>query len=254
MQLAMREYDDDDIGELDYDDPQTRGHAPISRFDNVISDFLINTSVSHDKYQTPAEIEGTLKDKPSGGGLKHEEKVDIDKEKADCILSEFESSEEEKELVVAEDTDEDDDAWDCETIVTTFSNLDNHPGKIYASDKGSSRSVASRVEVNKSVIRLCGKQQIPIDYLPRQKPDKGKSGDNNRKSLEVQGVKPCASRQRTGETKEEKKARKVTSKVYANLGSLIFIGSLVCILCLLHKSKSDHILLPIVLPLFISRS
>ena len=51
MQLAMREYDDDDIGELDYDDPQTRGHAPISRFDNVISDFLINTSVSHDKYQ-----------------------------------------------------------------------------------------------------------------------------------------------------------------------------------------------------------
>ena len=219
MQLAMREYDDDDIGELDYDDPQTRGHAPISRFDNVISDFLINTSVSHDKYQTPAEIEGTLKDKPSGGGLKQEEKVDSDNEKADCILSEYESSEE-KELVIAEDTDEDNHAWDCETIVTTFSNLDNHPGKIYASDKGSTRTVASRVEVNKSVIRLYGKQQIPTDYLPRQKPDKGKSCDDNKKSLEAQEVKPCGSRQRMGETKEEKKARKVTSKFYANLGSL----------------------------------
>ena len=161
----------------------------------MISDFLINTSVSHDKYQTPAEIEGTLKDKPSGGGLKQEEKVDSDNEKADCILSEYESSEE-KELVIAEDTDEDNHAWDCETIVTTFSNLDNHPGKIYASDKGSTRTVASRVEVNKSVIRLYGKQQIPTDYLPRQKPDKGKSCDDNKKSLEAQEVKPCGRRQR----------------------------------------------------------
>lgn len=210
----MREYDDDDIGELDYDDPLTRGHAHISRFDNVISDFLINTCIPQEKYQTPAEIGSAGDDKPNGVDTKHEEKTDdINNQKAGHILLEFESSEEEKELIIAEDTDEEDEAWDCETIVTTFSNLDNHPGKIYASDKGSSKGIASGVEGKQSVIRLRGKQQIPVDYLPRQKPEKGKSNDRDQKSSEDQEMKPCV-RQRTGETKEEKKARKVRTLLF----------------------------------------
>lgn len=207
----MREYDDDDIGELDYDDPLTRGHAHISKFDNVISDFLINTCVPQEKYQTPAEIGNAGNDKPNGIHTKHEEKADdINNKKEGLMLLEFESSEEEKELIIAEDTDEEDEAWDCETIVTTFSNLDNHPGKIYSSDKGSSKGIVSGREGKQSVIRLRGKQQIPIDYLPRQKPEKGKSNDRDRKSSEVQEM----ARQRTGETKEEKKARKVRTLLF----------------------------------------
>lgn len=218
--LALREYDDDEIGELDDDDFSARGPAHISKFNNVMSDFLINSTFTHDKYQTPAEVKSVMVD--SSGG--HSELTQIaEKAKESCLLfapgvdkgsilvsaalEESVSSDEEKELVLESDSDSDERRWDCESIVTTYSTLDNHPGKICDFRKASSKSTRC-YEDNESVIRLRGKQQIPLDYLPKrgssQRDEKSKSSD--------QGKNVNIIRRRAEETKEEKRARKAAIK------------------------------------------
>ena len=52
-----------------------------------------------------------------------------------CIqyAEQFENeNENDKEDVVLEESSDESEGWDCETIITTYSNLDNHPGKIEA--------------------------------------------------------------------------------------------------------------------------
>lgn len=259
--LALREYEDDEIGELDYEDPSARGPASISKFDNVMSDFLIKSSLVHDKYQTPAEIEhnndgGTFKSQQCG----HMEKTqNNDKEKEGCLFLlntvnktslivdtmfyQSDLSDKAKELIAACDTDEDEGQWDCETVVTTYSNLDNHPAKIYFSPREASKGISSigagMTEANGSVIRLRGKQQLPIDYLHEKsrlnRDEKKKAFNHNQNSMDVQEMKSCAGRRKAGETKEERKARKAAVKEEKRAARAVKKETK-----LLYKDESQH--------------
>lgn len=123
---------------------------------------------------------------------------------------------EEKEVIWVEEEDER-EHWDCDTIVSTYSNLDNHPARIGAPPNkfkslGSERG-SQRGENLPGLIRLGGKEGLPLEYLPRRG---GLEGLPNRppgkenEDEEKRGPSQKVAGPRAGEGKEEKKARKVS--------------------------------------------
>lgn len=115
----------------------------------------------------------------------------------------------EKEVIFQESSDES-EVWDCETIVSTYSNLDNHPGKIGAPEtrkKKLAETIAAMSSSPGHVIALKGKQKLPVDFLPTRKHSTDTVKDTN-------GLRPeqTQRKQRVQETKEEKKERKAAVK------------------------------------------
>lgn len=222
MQLALNEYDDYDDGEMDDDDPDARGHADISQFSSVLSEFLDDKDIYSEKYETIAESRkapggaalgsGNADDSVGGGKTANVDMVvnvgveDVVVKKT-LELGDRHSDEGEELAVVEVESDEDRDDWDCETVVSTYSNFDNHPAKIGA--PGLSKLRPKLHDVDKAgIIRLGGKQRLPVDYLPSGKGDEDKQdGRAVRKEAVSSGKVPTGPR--AGETPAEKKARKV---------------------------------------------
>ncbi|KAL3690260.1 hypothetical protein R1sor_016569 [Riccia sorocarpa] len=223
--LALREYDDDELGELDEDDPTARGHADISEFSSVLSEFLTDKSYSKDRYETLAQegkIEiltipsaaeraiGSSFDKDATSSMVIHSGVDYEVIKKTLEYT----SDDEKEVVLEEASEEEKDQWDCETIVSTLSNLDNHPGKIGAPvPRWKPRIKLQEIEKTETaVIRLGGKQKLPLDYLPKRAlaPVKEENVASSKPAISVAAAK--TSGRRAGETFEEKKARKAAIK------------------------------------------
>jgi protein LTV1 len=118
------------------------------------------------------------------------------------------------------------DRWDCETIVSTYSNLENRPRLLDESaaprrpPRAGSRAAAN-VSSAPQVIRL-GKNGLPVDYLPAAAKragagadadaDVSENGDETR-SMGVASDAPWrANIRRRGETAEERHARKQAVK------------------------------------------
>ncbi|KAL5780608.1 hypothetical protein ACOSQ2_011345 [Xanthoceras sorbifolium] len=123
----------------------------------------------------------------------------------------YENENEEEVIVVQESSDESGE-WDCETIITTYSNLDNHPGKIGAPEVARKKKLADTMfgalSANNQVITLRGKEKLPVDFLPR-----GKKASTE-KVKDVDGLKSEQQKrkQHGQESKEEKKGRKAAVK------------------------------------------
>lgn len=125
-------------------------------------------------------------------------------------------SEEEKEVVFEESSDES-EVWDCETIISTFSNLDNHPGKIGVPDvrrkKKLAEAISGALSSTEQIISLKGKQRLPVEFLPGARKNSSEKSKDASKSKPVQPKKKPHSQ----ESKEEKKERKVCSLLYSML-------------------------------------
>lgn len=184
-----------------------------------MSDFLINSTFVPDKYHTPAEKKSSLMGNEQDGHAELTRSVEKEKESDSLFMPSVDKSktqalamldhgvsDEELELVVGSDTDDDEGQWDCETIVSTYSNLDNHPGKICSFPKAPSKGTRI-VEDSKPMIRLRGKQQLPVDYLPKR--NNSHEDEKNKISSQKHNSMDDQPRSRADETKEEKKARKV---------------------------------------------
>lgn len=115
------------------------------------------------------------------------------------------------EEVLVEESSDESEVWDCETIVTTYSTLDNHPGKIGAPEARRKKKLAEAISGSsvdpKQLITLKGKDRLPVDFLPRSK----KSSEEKRKDEKDVNEKgsELLKKPRRQETKEEKKERKV---------------------------------------------
>lgn len=116
-----------------------------------------------------------------------------------------------KDDMFMQESSDESEAWDCETIITTYSNLDNHPGKIEAETirkKKLAATVAGALSNGTNVISLGGKQKLPVDFLPHtRKANMEKVKVTGGLTLEQQKRKPHGQ-----ETKEEKKERKSAVK------------------------------------------
>ena len=129
-----------------------------------------------------------------------------------CVeyAEQYENDDQHENVVVVEESSDESEVWDCETIVSTYSNLDNHPGKIEAPGVTRKKKLAEVVSgaMNSTyhMISLKGREKLPVDFLPgSRKPttEKVKGGD----SLRTEQLKR---KQHGQELKEEKKERKVS--------------------------------------------
>lgn len=101
---------------------------------------------------------------------------------------------------------EKDGHWDCETILTTYSNLENHPSIIDAPVGRSRKSSQSR-----SVIRLDPRTQAPAEFMPtssNQAPSSAQAVDYGSR----RDVTPSRNVRSKDESKSAKKARKAAVK------------------------------------------
>ncbi|WCJ34949.1 hypothetical protein M5689_016226 [Euphorbia peplus] len=124
----------------------------------------------------------------------------------------YENEDEDVEAILVEESSDESEQWDCETIVTTYSNLDNHPAKIDAPGAARKKKIAETfsgaLNGSSHVIALRGKEKLPVDFLPR-----GRKSDAE-KVKDVSGLKtePVKRKQHGQESKEEKKERKAAVK------------------------------------------
>ncbi|KAK3231736.1 hypothetical protein Dsin_003617 [Dipteronia sinensis] len=125
----------------------------------------------------------------------------------------YENENEDEEVVIVQESSDEAEGWDCETIVSTYSNLDNHPGKIGAPEIARKKRLAETVSgalsaSNHHIITLRGKEKLPVDFLPR-----GKKASTE-KVKDVGGLKSEQQKrkQHGQESKEEKKERKAAVK------------------------------------------
>lgn len=145
----------------------------------------------------------------------------IDRCKEYAEKYENESPDEEADLF--EESSSESEIWDCETIVSTYSNLDNHPGKIEVPGARRKKKLATIPEASNSsapIISLKGKEKLPVDFLPnRGKDSSGKKERKKQVADEEDSAKSKAEqlkrKQHGQESKEEKKERKVSA--YCNL-------------------------------------
>ncbi|KAK9066645.1 hypothetical protein SSX86_013968 [Deinandra increscens subsp. villosa] len=117
-----------------------------------------------------------------------------------------------KEDVLVEESSDESEGWDCETIITTYTNLDNHPGKIEAPGGRKKKKLADTVnkafDAPTHVIALRGKEKLPVDFLPRGRSSATDVVKDKSKPKNVQ-----LPRKKLGqESKEEKKERKTAVK------------------------------------------
>ncbi|KAJ7541514.1 hypothetical protein O6H91_10G063700 [Diphasiastrum complanatum] len=234
--LALREYEEDEFIEPEEPDPLAKGHAEISQFSSVLSEFLNSTPISAEKYDTPArtgELHGfkrmthgyqeVSEHAPCGTNASMDSKL---KEWYHVHQSIPENlALEEEELVLVEDGGRDGEGqWDCQSVVSNYSNLENHPAKISTPGRRSCKPptfgmALKSFESTTKHIQLGGRQKLPLEFIHSKgkfpKTD-GKSKGNTPSSglMEPQIADPDGSKVglRGGETPEERKARKAAVK------------------------------------------
>jgi protein LTV1 len=156
FEKALEEWDDDEIGALD--DQEIKGGADIQQFQGVLDNFLLATKENFLPLP-PAE-------KPAR-------------------IPRYTSDEEKEVIEVEADSGEE---WDCESIVSTYSNTENHPSMI-----------VEKIP-NKNKIKLSAKTGLPLGVLPSKEPKQKQAQDNLGKKREK------------GESIEVKRARKLALK------------------------------------------
>lgn len=132
-----------------------------------------------------------------------QEKAKIDQRINDGLDEESDGHDSELEAKLDEMFAEPEEKWDCETILSTYSNLDNHPSVIDAPIRRKQRSVQKQ-----PVIRLDPRTQAPADYMPMSMSGGGGPMDFGSRR---EGGQEVHTRSRN-ESKEQKKARKAAVK------------------------------------------
>lgn len=209
--LERQEYGTDDEDDGDYyenyqaDEDESLAEKLKHTLNNRRMDDL---ELDDDKYKVPADL---LKNKEAP----HEEQEDS---AADLIrrckeyAEGYEVEDENKDVVLVEESSDESEVWDCETIVSTYSNLDNHPGKIEAPGASRKKKLAQTVSAalssSNQIISLRGKEKLPVDFLPGGR----KASTEKVKGQSIPKTEQNKRKQHGLETKEEKKERKAAVK------------------------------------------
>jgi len=178
FEKLYEQYDDDQIGGLDGEDVGSGGGGSLFKImpsieedrgdgsTNPFNDMLREFEKQNAKL-TPAEVLAKLRDieaKANAGGEEEEEEED---EERLVSLTTFEKPKEKNN-------------WDCESILSTYSNLYNHPKTISEPsaknrkknnlDHDDGSSVSGKTGADKSQIKLSAKSGLPLGVLPASGP------------------------------------------------------------------------------------
>ncbi|KAL6130381.1 hypothetical protein ACLB2K_068761 [Fragaria x ananassa] len=201
--VLNREYDNDDDEDDydggDYDNGYFYGDEEDKSIEEKLKNVKLNDCVKDDfelnEYEVPGDGEEIRKTKQLG-------KI-------------YENEDQEDEVVIVEESSDESEKWDCETVVTTYSTLENHPAKIGAPElitkkKQLSETVYKGLDASNTLIKLGGKQRLSVDFLPgNRKPAAATEKVEDTGSLKTEQQKR---KQHGQESKEEKKERKAAVK------------------------------------------
>ncbi|KAK1433624.1 hypothetical protein QVD17_10537 [Tagetes erecta] len=165
----------------------------------------------------PSEIDGSYKLLSNDKNIE-EEPISLEtaadlRPRCMQFAEQFENEyEDDKEDVFLEESRDESEGWDCETVITTYSNLDNHPGKIEAPGgrrkKKLSETVSKAFSTPTHVIALKGKEKLPVDFLPHNRTSAADGVKDKSKPKNM----PHPRKKLGQESKEEKKERKAAVK------------------------------------------
>ncbi|XP_047084471.1 protein LTV1 homolog [Lolium rigidum] len=209
--LALEEYgdsDDDDGGVRD-------GEHELPN--EVIDELKLfhNQNVCNDEgYRTPGDFVRRKLDTTTAEEV--DESANVIQKCAEYAEKYLNDPAQDEEVVLVSESSDESEVWDCESIVSTYSNLDNHPGKIQA--PRNPRNLLPKVfpgetATTKDIIKLHGKEKLPVDYLPQrkrksEKEKKPKPAEAEPEAPDTEYFKKVVQK----ETKDEKKARKSAVK------------------------------------------
>ncbi|XP_033645205.1 protein LTV1 homolog [Asterias rubens] len=189
FEKLYEQYDDMEIGALDHDDID--GHREVDAENDIMKQVMDEYIASQQK-SSLADIrrEGKLEDGKKQLG-DYDEGVDDENDE------EGDENEDRVKLTVTETKK--DERWDCESILSTYSTLYNHPTTIKEPTK------------KKSGIRLSQKTGMPLDTLPSPGPTKKQQERELHDEFTLPTIAPTRPTDRK-ETPEEKKLRKQAVK------------------------------------------
>jgi hypothetical protein len=125
FEAMLRKYDESEMGELPDEHPGLQGRSSVTNYYDILDQYIAACG--------PAKAEREARAAPAGEEEEGEPAVDEEercelaaKTRALALLACEEGSEEEEEDVAPEEHE----AWDCESILSTYSNLYNHPAQI----------------------------------------------------------------------------------------------------------------------------
>ncbi|KAL0951838.1 hypothetical protein HGRIS_008499 [Hohenbuehelia grisea] len=209
-QMVLKEYnEDEDDDHDDHSDISDTDSAPElitsrSDFDSMMDDFLTNYEVLGRKVKPKLEGDtGAEKLEHLRRAMGLDERVRVadggeSDDDDDAILAAFVGT-----------TDDKKDRWDCETILTTYSNLENHPRLIRARDP----KAVPRIRLDPRT----GLPTVEEDSKPKPSKQKARSKLPDSESTSDEGDDHDAPLRQTvtrprNETPEEKRARKAEVK------------------------------------------
>ncbi|GAB2225148.1 hypothetical protein Drorol1_Dr00005936 [Drosera rotundifolia] len=202
--LELQEYG------TDYDDDYNRSvveedKSLASKLNDALKIHKASTVELDDNYRAPKEL-------LSGEhGPEDEEAVAVLRKCLEYAEKYQNADEDEQEHVIMEESSDESEVWDCETIVSTYSNLDNHPARIGAPETFRKKKLSETVfktlkDSKENMILLGGKEKIPVEYLPQ-----GRRATKEKVKDVAKNAQP--KRKPHGqESKEEKKERKAAVK------------------------------------------
>lgn len=186
------EYDSDDIGELD--DEEGNGVATVDQFDNLLDDFLAQHPTQDHNHE--AGYAYNTAGRKSAGDAEPLDRAAVVKTKE--LLRIAEEEEEAPAKPSTSGTRIIDDApeqrWDCESVLSLRSNLDNHPGVISEQSNRRYRSAGGK-------IRLAAKTGLPVSSA---EDDRLLDFETYSQTTSASAAQPRLK----GESSEEKKQRK----------------------------------------------
>lgn len=179
------EYDDDLIGELDENDPSVKGTLDLSQLGYILDEFLEENSPVKLKLDSRIVPKTLVNNIPCDIEAVNVEEDDNEEDTLEGYdyLSSFNAPQKEQ--------------WDCESILSTYSNLYNHPTIID--------------DTPKRQIKLSKKTGMPVDYIgiPNNFINNDESSDEEYEDDNISTVSTnLGERRPKKETKEEKLARK----------------------------------------------
>ncbi|KAK8941265.1 hypothetical protein KSP39_PZI010352 [Platanthera zijinensis] len=203
--LTLQEYNDDTCGDED-DCLEMEGGKHAVNLHDALKGCKVDDLEVEEQYRVPSDY--ARKQEELGTGNQFDDSIDVIRRCREYAAKYFNEDEGNEELILVEESSDDSEIWDCETIVSTYSNLDNHPGKIQAPGNPIRKSAKNlRVDSLKKVdmIELRGKEKLPLDFLPHGKKE-------FEKLKKPPGSEKERSKPRREESKDEKKERKVAVK------------------------------------------
>ncbi|EOY06396.1 LTV1, putative [Theobroma cacao] len=214
--LLDEQFDILELQEYGTDDDEHEGYIAeeeeflADKLKNVLNENDMDDLELDDKYKAPADLlHGSER-------LKSKELLDSAADimrRCSEYAEKYENESEDENVVVVEESSDESEQFDCESIISTYSNLDNHPGKIGAPEvarkKKLAETVSGALSAKTQVISLRGKEKLPVDFLPNSKKVTTEKVKSTAGSLKAEQLKR---KQHGQETKEEKKERKVAVK------------------------------------------